>query len=212
MIEPSKDFTCAGCGEVFGDLLTMDDAGPLCMACADLDELVFLPRGDAALTRRAKKASALSATVVRWSRARKRYERQGLLVEEAALAAAEESCLADEEARLRQRERYRARQEVHDVELARRMGEEIARLFPGCPPERAQAIARHTAVRGSGRVGRSASGRELSADALTAAAVASIRHEDTGYDELLMAGVPRAEARARIREDVDGVLASWRGA
>jgi hypothetical protein len=33
--------------------------------------------------------------VVRWSRARKRYERLGLLVEEAALARAEEECLAD---------------------------------------------------------------------------------------------------------------------
>ena len=65
-----------------GDLLIMDDAGPLCLACADTDHLVFLPSGEAALTRRAKKASGLSAVVVRWSRTRKRYERQGLLVED----------------------------------------------------------------------------------------------------------------------------------
>src|SRR5208282_5683206 len=73
VIMPVKDWVCARCGGT-GDLLTMDDAGPLCMTCADLDHLVFLGAGDAALTRRAKKASVLSAVVVRWSRSRKRYE------------------------------------------------------------------------------------------------------------------------------------------
>jgi hypothetical protein len=40
--------------------------------------------------------------------------------------------------------------------------------------------------------------------------VASVRHEDTDYDALLMAGVPREEARARIRASVDAVLDRWR--
>jgi len=62
----------------------MEGPGPLCLGCADLDHLVFLAAGDAALTRRAKKASALSAVVVRFIRARKRYERQGILVDEPA--------------------------------------------------------------------------------------------------------------------------------
>lgn len=87
VISPVKQWTCAGCGGT-GDLLLMDDSGPLCMACAQLDHLVFLPSGDSAATRRAKKASQLSAVVVRWSRARKRYERQGILIEESALASA----------------------------------------------------------------------------------------------------------------------------
>src|SRR5271157_1009330 len=64
VIMPVKDWGCARCTGT-GDLLTMDDAGPLCMTCADLDHLVFLGAGDAALTRRAKKASVLSAVVVR---------------------------------------------------------------------------------------------------------------------------------------------------
>ena len=63
------------------------------------DHLVFLPRGDAALTRRASKYSTLRAVVVRFSRSRERYERQGLLVEEAALTRAEQECLSDAEAR-----------------------------------------------------------------------------------------------------------------
>jgi hypothetical protein len=98
VIQPIKDWSCAEC-RATGDLLIMDVSGPLCLGCADLDHLVFLPAGDAALTRRAKKASGLSAVVVRWSRTRKRYERQGLLVEEPALEQAEQQCLADEEAR-----------------------------------------------------------------------------------------------------------------
>src|SRR5499427_5874511 len=83
VIQPIRDWTCAECGGS-DDLLRMDDAGPLCLACADLNHLVFLPAGDTALTRRATKASSLSAVVVRWSRSRKRYERQGVLVDDHA--------------------------------------------------------------------------------------------------------------------------------
>jgi hypothetical protein len=208
VVMPVKDWQCAECGDT-GDLLIMDNAGPLCMTCADLDHLVFLGAGDAALTRRAKKASTLSAVVVRWSRTRKRYERQGILIEETALEAAEQACLADEDARMRRRERDRERRAFADVELQAQMAEEITRLFPRCPPERAEAVARHTALRGSGRVGRSAAGRALDADALTLAVVASIRHEDTDYDDLLMSGVPREEARDRIRPAIDRILTTW---
>jgi hypothetical protein len=210
VVSPLRDWTCTGCGEENGDFLLMEDAGPLCLTCADLDALVFLPAGDAALTRRAKKACGLSAVVVRWNRSRKRYQRQGLLVEEEALRTAEASCLADEDARLRQRERDRQRRERQDVELTARMAQEIRTLFPGCPPERAEAIAAHTAVRGSGRVGRSAAGRALEEGALVSAVVASVRHQDTDYDALLMAGVGREEARARVRARVDEVLDRWR--
>jgi hypothetical protein len=208
VVMPVKDWQCAECGDT-GDLLIMDDAGPLCLTCADLDHLVFLGAGDAALTRRAKKGSSLAAVVVRWSRTRKRYERQGILIEETALEAAEQACLADEDARMRRRERDRERRSLADVELQARMAGEITRLFPRCPPERAEAVARHTALRGSGRVGRSAAGRALDADALSLAVVASIRHEDTDYDDLLMSGVPREEARDRIRPAIDRILAAW---
>ena len=208
VIQPIKDWSCAEC-QGTGDLLIMDEPGPLCLTCADLDHLVFLPAGDAALTRRAKKASGLSAVVVRWSRTRKRYERQGLLVEESALEQAEQQCLADEEVRMRRRDRDRERRAAEDIELVARMTGEIERLFPRCPAGRAEAIARHTSLRGSGRVGRSAAGRSLDEEAITAAVVASVRHEDTGYDSLLMSGVSRQDARNRIRAAVDRILAAW---
>jgi hypothetical protein len=211
VVLPAKDWICAECGGT-GDFLMMEAGEPLCLTCADMDHLIFLPAGDAALTRRAKKASTLSAVVVRWNRARKRYERQGTLVEEPALTQAEEQCLADEELRMRRRERDRERRAHEDTEFAARMAGEIARLFPGCPPERATAIARHTSLRGSGRVGRSAAGRSLDEKAITLAVVASVRHEDTGYDSLLMSGVPRETARDKVAPSIDRVLAAWAAA
>jgi hypothetical protein len=88
----------------------------------------------------------------------------------------------------------------------------ILKLFPSCPPkEEARAIAEHTALRGSGRVGRTAAGQELAEGALTAAVVAHIRHCHTRYDEFLMDGVDRDNARHRVREAIDEMLDSWRG-
>jgi hypothetical protein len=209
VVDARKEFTCAECGETCDGLLIMDNKGPLCLACADMDHLCFLPSGNAAMTRRARKASRLSAVVVRWSRARKRNERQGMLVEEAALEQAEQECLADAEVRERRRERDAVRRADMDVTFAQRFAAEIARLYPGCPAQRVEAIARHAGERGSGRVGRSAAGQDLDERAVTLAVVASIRHLDTDYDDLLMSGVPRKEARERIRAAIDNVLAAW---
>ena len=124
-----------------GSFLTMEKGQPLCMTCADLDHLVFLPRGDTALTRRARKHSSLSVVVIKFSRARKRYERQGVLVEEAALDKAQEECLSDEDGRARRRVREAARREEEDHELVREMAGKIRAFFPGCPPSEALAIA-----------------------------------------------------------------------
>jgi hypothetical protein len=211
VVSPLKDWVCAGCACADRDLLTMDDRGPLCMECADLAHLVFLPRGDTALTRRARKHSRLSAVVVRFSRTRQRYERLGVLVEDAAIAQAETECLADEDARERRRTREAERRAGQDVEFQRDLAAEIARLFPRCPPERREQIAQHTATRGSGRIGRTSAGRALDPEAITLAVIAAIRHRDTEYDDLLMAGVDRAEARQRIRADVEQRLEEWRG-
>lgn len=205
---PLRDWSCAECGES-GDLMILEDGAPHCLDCADLGHLVFLPSGDAALTRRAKKASGLSAVVVRWARARRRYERQGILVEEDALAGAEEHCLADAEARERRRERERERRNREDVVFRDDLAAAIVRLYPGCPADRAAAIAAHAGARGSGRIGRTAAGRRLDEEAVTLAVRASIRHIDTNYDELLMDGVPRTEARQIVASDIDRVLQGW---
>jgi hypothetical protein len=209
VISALRDWACTACGEG-GDLLIMDGPGPLCLGCADLDHLVFLAAGDAALTRRAKKASGLSAVVVRFSRSRGRYERQGVLVEEPALEQAEQECLADEDARRRRCLREEARRSEQDIEFQAAFATAIGELFPGCPPEHAREIAGHAGARRSGRVGRSAAGRALAPEAVTLAVVASVRHLDTPYDRLLMAGLSRGDARRQVADAVSAVIDSWR--
>ena len=209
VVSALKDWSCVECG-AGGAMLTMEDRGPLCLDCADLGHLVFLPSGDAALTRRARKASGLSTVVVRFSRARRRYEREGVLVEEEALEQAEAECLVDAEARARRRERERLRRAEQDLAFQVEMAAEIRRLFPSCPRARAEEIARHAGARGSGRVGRSAAGRALDPGAIGLAVAASVRHRDTGYDQLLMSGRDRGEARLLVRDEVEGQLDSWR--
>jgi hypothetical protein len=86
-VEARHDWKCHRCAGT-GAWLVMEPAGPACLTCLGLGALVWLPSGDAAVTRRAKKASAKSLPVVRWSKSRKRYERIGLLVEPHALGAA----------------------------------------------------------------------------------------------------------------------------
>ncbi|GAA3370092.1 hypothetical protein GCM10020367_15350 [Streptomyces sannanensis] len=209
VIEPRRHHRCAACRRGPLPRLVLENDAPHCLDCADLGHLVFLPRGDTALTRRAREWSSLSAVVIRFNRRRGRYERRGVLVEEAALARAEEQCLADADARARRRERDAARRATEDVRFTAALADEVLRLFPGCPPERAREIATHTSVRGSGRVGRTAAGRALDAAAVTAAVRASVRHVDTEYDTLLMNRVPRREARARVARVIEAVLARW---
>ncbi|MFJ6983595.1 MULTISPECIES: DUF2293 domain-containing protein [unclassified Streptomyces] len=208
-VQPTRRRHCAACRRGPLALLVVEEGAPRCLPCADLGHLVLLPRGDTALTRRAREESTLSVVVVRFDRRRARYERQGVLVEEAGLARAEARCLADAEARRRRRVRDAARRAVADARFAESFAAEILRLLPDCPEGRARAIAAHASVRGSGRVGRSAAGRALSTGAVVSAVVASVRHADTPYDRLLMTGVPRREARQRIAPRVEAVLREW---
>jgi hypothetical protein len=62
----NRESKCDDCGENLGRqawITLQRDKGALCLTCADLDHLTFLPRGDTALTRRARKHSLLSAVV-----------------------------------------------------------------------------------------------------------------------------------------------------
>ncbi len=86
-----SDFSCSKCKEELqkGRFLLMEGENSLCLNCVALDHLVFLPQGNPKLTRRANKYSSKSVVVVRFSKSRKRYERQGILVEPEALQKAE---------------------------------------------------------------------------------------------------------------------------
>jgi len=208
----TSNATCSECGEELGRhawITLVEDKGALCLACADLDHLIFLPSGDAALTRRAGKHSTLSAVVLKWSRARKRYERQGLLVEDQALEHAEKECLADSEARSRRKEREAERRAELDQQYVERFAARVRELYPMCPPGREIVIAEHACLKYSGRVGRSMAAKSLDEKAVRLALMAHIRHTETEYDTLLASGYERWEAREKVESISTQVLAQW---
>jgi hypothetical protein len=208
----NQDSTCDECGEKLGHhaWITLSDNKAFCLACADLDHLLFLPAGDAALTRRSAKYSTLSAVVLKWSRARKHYERQGILVEESALQRAEQECLADEDLRARRNERVAERRVELDQEYVASFAARVRKSFPNCPKGREQVIAEHACQKYSGRVGRSASAKSLDENAIRLAVIAHIRHAETNYDELLSQGMERSFARREVAGKIEDVMERWK--
>lgn len=186
----NQDSTCDECSEKLGQhaWITLADNKAFSLSCADMGHLLILPSSDAALTRRAGKYSTLSAIVLKWSRARKRYERQGLLVGESAPQRAEQECLDDADARARRNERQAERLAELDQEYVLRFAERVRQLFPNCPVGREQVIAEHACQKYSGRVSRSAQAKALDEKSIRLAVVAHIRHAETKYDELLSIG------------------------
>ncbi|MGO9468892.1 MAG: DUF2293 domain-containing protein [Isosphaeraceae bacterium] len=212
VFEVVRPTACSECGEELGKgrLLRLEREKALCMACADLDRLEFLPSGDQAVTRRASKYSTLRAVVVRWSRARKRYERQGVLVEPEAIRRAEEESLADAEIRARRQARAAEQRMLQDQEFVAAFARAIRALYPGCPAREEIEIAEHACRKYSGRIGRSAAAKEFSQEAIRLAVIAHVRHAHTNYDELLDRYADRELARDHIRDQVSTIVDKWR--
>src|SRR5262252_240602 len=207
-----RDSKCSECGAELwkGDFLKMEKDRPLCLECADLDHLVFLPSGDTALTRRSRKYSMLFAVVVRFSRTRRRYERQGLLVESEALERVQQECLSDEEQRRIARERAASAREREDQRYIEQFASAIQSSYPACPGLEALAIARHACQKHSGRVGRSAAAKALDVEAVDLAVRAHVRHTHSEYDRLLANGLERLDARSAVADKVTMIMERWR--
>ncbi len=207
-----KDTRCTACeAEVSqGEFVAIDRAqGSRCVKCAGLDGLVFLPSGDAALTRRALARSYRSAVVLKFSRARKRNERQGVLVDESAIKQAESENASDEARRRVHRQQQRIRREAAERKYREAFAARVLDLFPGALRGQAEAIAARACEKHSGRVGRTAHAKALAEDAVTLAVRAHVRHAHTDYDRLLAEGREPAEARAIVRPAIDGILTRW---
>jgi hypothetical protein len=206
-----RETACAECERELwrGNLLRVENEKALCMECADLGHLEYLPRGDVAVTRRATKYTRLRAVVVEWSRTRKRYERQGILAEPEAIRRAEEESLADAELRERRREQAVVHREAVDRKFVAAFAQAIREQFPGCPAGEAMKIAEHACLKHSGRVGRSAAAKELDAEAVRLAVIAHVRHTHTDYDLLLNQFGDRMLARDQVRGDVEAILSGW---
>ncbi len=159
-----KAARCNSCGSDLGrgKLIVIDRAlGIRCLKCARIGGLEFLPSGDVALTRRALTRSSRSAIVVKFSSARKRTERQGVLVEETAIEQAESENAEDEPRRKAQRHRRRVRDAAPERKYVAEFTAKVLALFPGAPPQAAELIAARACEKYSGRVGRSAQARAL---------------------------------------------------
>lgn len=66
----TRDSVCDECGENLGRrawITLIENKGALCLSCADLDHLAFLPAGDAALTRRSRKYSTAEHACLKYS-------------------------------------------------------------------------------------------------------------------------------------------------
>lgn len=190
--EASYAEECAKCRGT-GDVFVEGKAGALCPDCAGFGHLQFLPAGCAALTRRVVKASTEPVGVMRWNLRWHRFERQGILAEAAVIEAAARASLVDA-----------------DVPGRDDIAAEIRAQFPGCPVDRAEAIALSMAVRFGGRGRWRRGAREVGPDDVRQAVEASVLHVDTDYDDLLMSGVDRIAARAQVSGRVEEILSAWR--
>lgn len=198
VLEVPNALACALCGHT-SEIFVKRDAGALCLDCVGLGHLEFLPAGCAALTRRVVKASRQPVVVMRIVTVRRRgmhilsHERQGTLAEPAAIEQGARESLTDA-----------------DVEGRDEIGAAIPEQFPGCPADRAEAIALHTAARFRGRGKRRVGARKVDADAVRLAVEASVLHVDTEYDDLIASGVDREAALAQVSGRVETILSAWR--
>lgn len=212
-IHETAGLRCAGCAAAIlpGNFVARPPGGgSRCLPCAGLAGLEYLERGDAALTRRAGALSGRGAVVLRWSKRRKRDERQGTLLEAAALAEARRLCAADAVEREARAVKRRVRDAEADRAYIKDFTAEIRRHFPGCPEAEAAAIAAHACEKYSGRVGRAAFAKELDAEAVELAVRAHIRHAHTAYDRLRDEGLNKRESRPLVRAEIDALVERWR--
>lgn len=206
------DRQCAQCSrniEKKSLVFINQDNVSICLSCAGLNELVILPSGNTALTVRSKKTSKMTAVILKYSQSRKRYERQGILVEEKALHQAMRECEADAEKRAIQRGKSAVRREKLDQEYQEKFAARIRQLFPHCPTRKEYEIAGHACEKYSGRVGRSSDAKALNDQYVRLAVIAHIRHSETNYDSLLSGSHTKREAREQIRDSVEDVLKCW---
>ncbi|WP_408648048.1 DUF2293 domain-containing protein [Thiocapsa bogorovii] len=125
------------------------------------------------------------------------------------LTRAETECDADAATRAARRNHAAARRAELGQDYVTRFAARVRELYPHCPDRRETAIAEHACRKYSGRIGRSGSAESLDPEAIDLAVIAHIRHTETPYDDLLLRGHDRHDARARVRDLIDEVLRTW---
>ncbi len=206
-----RDSQCGRCGLELGKgrFICLAGGESLCLGCAGLAHLEFLPRGDSAVTRRATKYSSLHVVVMRKSATRKRAERQGILVEPEAIRRAEQESSADADQRSQRQQQAAKHREKAEKKYVAAFAEAIREQYPCCPEEDCQKIAAHACQKYSGRVGRSAAAKQFEPTAVRLATTAHIRHRHTNYDTFLRLHGDKELAREDVRWQVQEILDAW---
>ncbi|WP_103069746.1 DUF2293 domain-containing protein [Aquimarina sediminis] len=182
-----------------------------CFSCSPFVGYVMLPPGNAAMTRRSKKHSTLCAIVLAWNQRRKRFERQGQLVEESAIEKARLECEKDQAARDVKNKKAAIVREIKDREYKIEFAKAIRRRYPNCPRDREFDIAKHACEKYSGRVGRTANAKQFDAKMIDLAVEAHIRHAETDYDTRFGQGKGKREIRSEVKYDINHILKKWSG-
>ena len=183
-----------------------------CVKCGGLENLEFLPSGNTALTRRANALSAVKYVVLKFSRARKRYERQGILARPEILNQARLECEADEAdeaAREAKRQASSARRDKQDATHLAAFAARIREFYPSAPVGVDHEIATHACRKHSHRVGRAAFATELAPESIHLAVRAHIRHHHTSYDRLMSSGADRPNARLLVAARIEETTRRW---
>lgn len=203
---------CADCNTLIevNDFIVREFEGYMtCLKCAGLERLVFLPTGDACVTRRAKQYSSTWEEVVWFNRRHKRNERRGILVEKEALEKAQKSCLEDQAEREQKQQIAAQKRAEQDCQHLMDFTAAIRAHYPSCPDEDVQEIAEYACEKYSRRVGRSQMAKNLDSNAVDLAVRAYIRHCYTDYDYFCALYSDRKFARECFQQHLDLIAAAW---
>ena len=133
VIQPLRRRHCAECSAGPLSLLVIEEGAPRCLDCADLGHLVFLPRGDTALTRRSREESGLSAVVVRFNRRKGAVRAAGRPRRGGGARPGRGAVPRGRGGAAAAPGAGRRRRAAEDVRFTEAFAAEIRRLFPGVP-------------------------------------------------------------------------------
>ncbi|KAE8373114.1 hypothetical protein BDV26DRAFT_75270 [Aspergillus bertholletiae] len=165
-------------------------------------DYVFVPKGDVYVTRNCRTNTKESERIVYTVFDKTGKRTLGIRVPSDIYTAVLESAAATAETRANAVKIRDERDLAHSRQTLRAQ-------FPLMPVESLEAVLNHAFLKGSGRVGRTATkSDERKADL---AVEAHIRHTHTPYESMLRTGTDREEARNAVWGLVKAIKAAWEG-
>ena len=208
----TRPTVCGDCAQPIAArawILLSQEKGTLCLSCADLAHLLYVPRMDVPLSTVIEKHSRLMVDLYQWNRYRKRHEPKGYLVDLPALLNAEEECLPDAEISVRRVQREAEWRRRFDRKFVERFAQAVRTFFPGCPDGEEHQIAAGACLQFGGTTGRRKPRSRPDELSVRMAVISYVRLRLTSYQELLASGYERWQARDAVDYTVNEVLSRW---